>query len=286
MDAKRFVAGLMSTVLMVGSARAQEPPPGQPSAPPIAQQASPLVAPASGPVVLSVPQATSDGGYDVPGVSNWIRRETAPCCNGPIGKNSEIGTELYFRTGVSIPLADGPLLGRNTTTGFVVEGGARTLFYNHEFTKAWVIDIGISNTRNSGISNPQPIFLNALRPGVNGFQDFTVTVRDVNRTMVNLGFGREWFWTPAKDQPAHWRFGVDAGARWGSMRVNLREIVHRTDVIGGAYTGMHALYEFPCNNSIVNVGLRTDYSYTWSDIFQRASDLSEVNLMLNLGVRY
>ena len=278
MNAKCLVAGLMSTVFMVGGARAQEPPPAQPT--------SPLVAPDSAPTVLSVPQPSTSGGYDVPGVSSWIRREPVPCCNGPFGKNSEIGTELYLRSGASLPLGDGPLLGRNITTGFVVEGGARTLFYNHEFTKAWVVDTGISNTRNSGVSNPEAIFINALRPGVTGFQDFAVHVRDVNRTMVNLGFGREWFWTPAKDQPAHWRFGVDAGGRYGTMRVNLREIVHRTDVIGGAYTGMHALYEFPCNNSIINVGVRTDYSYTWSDIFQRSSDVSEVNVMLNLGVRY
>ena len=70
------------------------------------------------------------------------------------------------------------------------------------------------------------------------------------------------------------------------MSVRLREVTHRTDVIGGAYVGTHLLYEFLCWNSIVNVGVRTEYSYTWSDIFQRASDFSEINLLFNLGVRY
>ena len=283
MDAKRFVAGLMSTLLAAGSVRAQEPQLGPQSAPPPAAQ----IAQPANPVVLQVPQATN-GGYDVPGISNWIRRESTPCCNGPIGKNAEIGSELYFRTGVSIPIGDGPLFSRNTVTGFTVEGGARTLFFNHEYTKAWVIDAGISNTENSGTSFREPITIFAARPGTTppGPQNFNVTIRDVNRTFVNLGFGREWFFTPSKDQPAHWRFGVDAGGRYGTLKVDLREIVHRTDVIGGAYVGMHLLHEFQCWNSIVNVGFRTDYAYTWSDVFQRSSDMSEVNFLFNVGVRY
>lgn len=284
MDAKRFVAGLMGTLLMAGSVRAQEPTIGAPTAPPPTGE---IVHPSS-PTVLSVPQTTPASGYDVPGISNWIRRENSPCCNGPIGKHSEIGSELYFRSGVSVPVGDSTLLSRNLVTGFTVEVGARTLFYNHEFTKAWVIDTGISNTENSGIHTPQPIPYFGARPGTNppGPQNFNLTIRDINRTFVTLGVGREWFYRPAKDQPSQWRLGADLGGRYGTLNAKTRETVHMTDVIGGAYVGTHLLYEFPCGSTIVNVGFRTNYAYTWSDVFQGSSDLSEVNLLFSLGVRY
>jgi len=285
MDAKRFVAGFISSLLLLGGVRAQEPPIAASIAPPPVLPADP----APGPVTLSVPQAVPQvgpGGYDVPGISNWIRRETAPCCNGPVGGNSEIGQELYFRGGPTFPIGNDRLMSRNTTTGFTVGGGAQTLFYNHEFTKAWIIDTGLSEFYNSGVRNGDNISVNALRPGVVGFQDFTVSVRNVRRTFVNLGVGREWFSNPAKDTPVRWRLGIDGGGRYGTMSVRLNELTHKTDVIGGAYAGAHVLCEFACWHSIINVGVRTEYSYTWSDIFQRASDFSEVNLMFNLGVRY
>jgi hypothetical protein len=290
MDAKRFVAGFVSTLVMLGSARAQEPPPPVSAiAPPPAMQSyapqgSYVPQASQTPMTLAVPQATP-GGYDVPGVSNWIRRDSSPCCNGPIGKHSEIAYELYFRGGPAIPLGDATLLSRNTVTGFTVAGGAQTLFYDHSFMSAWVIDTGIINSQNSGIHIPEPITLTAARPGA-AVAPFTVTLRNLNRTSVNLGFGREWFSNPVKDQPAHWRFGIDTGARYGSMSVRLNEIVHRTDVIGGAYAGTHILYEFVRWNSIINVGVRSEFAYTWSDVFQRASDMAELNVLFNLGVRY
>src|SRR5262249_39182002 len=109
---------------------------------------------------------------------------------------------------------------------------------------------------------------------------------DVNRTMVNLGFGREWYSSVAKDQPVHWRLGVDGGVRYGTMKVDLNELTHRTDVIGGAYLGGQLLFEYTCKNYILNLGGRTEYAYTWSDVFQRASDFGEINFLLTGGIRY
>ena len=282
MDAKRFVSGVLVTLLAVGVAGAQSPILA-PQAPPVAPDAPPPAPPlgSAAPGIVMAP-----GGYDIPGVSNWIRRGdgTSPChsCNGPIGGNSGIGEELYFRTGPSIPLGEGLLLSRNLAVGFTVQGGARTLFYNQAYDKAWAVDFGMSNSFNSGVTRGDTIILptGTAAPGL------PVTIREVNRTFVNFGGGREWFMYPALNQPAYLRFGIDAGGRWGSAKFSLNETGARTDVVGGAYLGSHVMYEFPFHDSIVNVGFRTEYSYTWSDVFYRKSDLSELNLLVNLGVRY
>lgn len=313
MDAKRWVAallgGLLGLPLSLTTASAQPPLPEQPSRQPLpAIDGGPGVLPGAIPaapetIVGPMPGAVSgprppessvvipsvlspNSGYDVPGVSNWIRRDPK-CCNGPFGKHPEIGMELYSRFGASIPLGDGPLMSRNTGAGFTAQVGARTLFYNQAYTRAWVVDTSISNTRNSGPSFhdeiPYKTIINAVPP-INF--DSTVTVRDYNRTFVNLGVGRDWYMSPALGQPVGWRFTVDGGAGWGTSRVNLNELTHRGDVVGRMYTGAMANYEFGCWHSIVHVGFRTEYSYTWSDVFRRESDLSEINLLMNFGVRY
>jgi hypothetical protein len=283
MDAKRYVAGFLTSLLLLSAVCAQDQPMSAPIMPPPSTSALPPSGP-SAPITLSLPGAY--GGYDVPGISNWISRETSPCCNGPVGGNSEVGTELYFRAGPSLPLGDSPLLSRNLAAGFTVAGGAKTLFYNHPFTEAWYIDTGISNSENSALGTAEPITFNTAVPGRQGVAPFTVTLRNVNRTFVNLGAGYEWFSNPAKDQPVRGRFAIDGGGRYGTMSVRLNELTHRSDVIGGAYVGAQYLLEYVCWHSILNVGVRTEYSYTWSDMFRRASDIGELNILVNLGVRY
>lgn len=280
MNAKRLAWGLLSLLIAVGNAQAQtgagssEPPLNGSTAPAsVMPQPVPTVVSNSGP-------APTNGGYDVVGVSNWIRRNT-PCCNSPFGRDPDIGSELYFRCGPSIPLGDGPLLSRNLATGVTAQIGLRTLFFTNDYSRAWTIDGGISNTFNSGIHNGDTINL----PFGNN-TTVPVTIRDVNRTFVNLGGGREWFFVPAKDNPAGWRFGVDGGARYGTMKASPNIATHLTDVIGGMYAGGHVMYECIVCDSIVNFGVRTEYSYTWSDVFSRPSDVSEINILFNVGVRY
>ena len=275
MDAKRFVVSLLVSLVALGSARSQAPL----LAPPVAP-----VAPASEPVQAGPLVEPPPGGYDVPGISNWIRRDSSTCasCTGPIGKNAGIGEELYFRSGPSLPLGDGKLLSRNLAVGFEVQAGARTLFFNHQYDRAWTVDFSVSNTYNSGVTRGDTFIL----PSGTAAPGLPVTIRSVNRTFVNLGAGREWFLYPALNSPSHLRYGVDGGGRYGSGKFSLNETGYRGDVIGGAYLGAHMLYEFGFRESIVNIGLRTEYSYTWSDVFYRASDLSELNILINVGVRY
>src|SRR5262249_58975309 len=80
-----------------------------------------------------------------------------------------------------------------------------------------------------------------IDPGVPG-----VTVRDMNRTFVNLGFGREWYLDPANTCGLRWRAGFDVGGRYGVNNVEFQEIRHRTDTIGGLYAALHTDVECPC----------------------------------------
>src|SRR5437764_388924 len=64
-----------------------------------------------------------------------------------------------------------------------------------------------------------------------------VTMRELNETFFNLGGGRDWWiWGSANscDGPL-WRLGFDVGGRYGSGRVRLWELRHRTDVMGGVW---------------------------------------------------
>lgn len=291
MDAKRFALVALSGLMMALGARAQTPtavtPPGSDST--VVSVPGAMPASATGSPATGYPAT----GYDVPGVSNWIRRDPAPCCTGPVGGNPAIGTELFARSGVSLPLGSDRLLNRNTTVGFMIQAGVRTLFYNHAYDRAWFVDTTIGNTQNSGVpeEDSEQFFINGLRPLGQGLPPlntpYPVTIRGVSRTAVGLGMGREWFIGSAKDCGPRWRFSFDGGGRYGTMSMRVRENVHRTDVIGGVYTGGQASYEFPCwNNTIFNIGFRTEYAYTWSDILQRATDMSEINLLLHFGCRY
>lgn len=298
MNAKRYAWGLMGMLAMMGPVSAQslsspEPPTDSPISEIYQTAPTPPQAPASVMPQMGTPSVSgsptgvpseapvvSSNGYAMPGVTNWVSR-ARPCCNYPFGRDPEIGSELYFRVGPSIPIGDGAFLSRNLATGFTVQGGLRTLFYNNDYTRAWTIDGGMSNTFNSANRDGERFNL----PQLNN-RPLAITIRDVNRTFVNLGGGHEWFHQPAKDNPAHWRWGVDAGARYGTMKASPSNFGHLTDVIGGAYTGAHVMYECYAFDSIINFGLRTEYSYTWSDVFKRQSDVSEINILVNFGVRY
>jgi hypothetical protein len=246
--------------------------------------------PANGDGGYAVP--TGNGHYDVPGISNWIRRDHDCGCQGPTGGNGDIGYDAYFRAGPSLPLEWGKaVVARNTHTGFTVEGGFRTLFFNVDNTRAWFLDLGIGDSYNPGGGNPHEQFtLNVLVPvnGVATRMNVNVGIKNVNRSFVNFGGGREWFF--GGDGTAgcpHWRYSIDMGGRWGteSMEVD-NTLRHRTDVIGGVYAGSQLSYEFPCYDLLWSVGIRTEWAYTWSDILQRASDMNEINLLFNLGVRF
>jgi hypothetical protein len=295
---KRTSACLVALVLTfagVSAARAQyasPPPDAAPSLlPPLGAGDQP--APVDGPVVAPLPR-----------LSDYIVGTRGDCC-GPLG-DGPINTEVYLRWGVSLPTNAG-FFGKTLTTGWVVQVGGRSLFFNPTADAAWTIDVSISNVSNHGQRSDQMAVLRNLSvpqptpdPLTGQTLDVTVpalpvTVSGLNRTYVNLGAGREWYLIGTGHKPCDgdcgggrmWRAGFDVGGRWGTAKLELHEIRHRTDVIGAVYLALHSDVEFPCGGFLFILGGRVEWDYTWTDILQTTdADLQNVNLLMALGVRF
>src|SRR5262249_42403750 len=116
-----------------------------------------------------------------------------------------------------------------------------------------------------------------------------VTFSRLNRTFVNAAFGREWYlWDSANSNGRMWRAGFDAGPRYGTEKLDLNELRHRTKVAGGVFVALHTDLEWPCGACIYQAGLRAEWSYTFSEILQdqNNADINDMLLMLNFGVRF
>ena len=245
------------------------------------------------------PQANGTGlpsAYDVPGVTHWERQDLRHnnCCNGSTC-GTAIAYDIYSRAGVSFPVGNTETVGRNLSAGFTYEAGARTYFFDSGNAAAWAVDTGLVNTFNSGVGqfDTRQTFLlknllvpNPITGGNPVRRDITVGIRNYNRTFVSLGIGREWFVGP-DDGCNRWRYGLDVGGRYGTSSMEFdRTLPHRTDVVGAFYFAAHTAYEFPLWGVTGSVGGRAEWSYSYSDILQRSSDVQEVNLLITFGIRF
>jgi hypothetical protein len=207
-----------------------------------------------------------------------------PDCCGNVGCDGPIYAELYVLTGLEIPAA-GHIFGQTLETGWVVQGGGRTLFFNPAMDRDWNIDVSVSNIFNRGQRSDIKVPLNL--PGSTNPVD--VSIRQLNRTYVNAAFGRDWYFTKPPDAWIHrWRIGLSAGGRLGTEKLELNEIAHRTDVISGLFAVLSADVEIPCCCCTFLAGMRLEYSYTWSDILQHQndSDIQDVDFLFTAGVRF
>jgi hypothetical protein len=293
-----FPASLVLTALSLCAARAQTPSVGYPT-------------PGGGiPASVAADNASSPNGNGLPPVSGplgpagqttyQVYPRPASCC-GPIGGDGPIGTELYLRSGVAFNLGGTGNLGKVLQNGWVIDAGARSLFFDPDMSAAWAVSYGVSNVSNHSNRGDVQFPLQVLVPapdqntlptranfGQGGLPG--VTIRNLNRTFLNLGGGRDWWlWGAANScEGPNWRVGFDVGGRYGTASVELNELRHRTDVIGGVWAALHSDLEFPCGCGVFVVGLRLEWTYTWSDIMQlqNDSDLMELNLLLNFGLRF
>jgi hypothetical protein len=287
MNAKTvFSCAVILAVLGTGLARAEEtlPAPSEDAPKPIAAPRS--VAPMAGyPAPPGLP-ATAEalpptGPQPAHGLSNWILYQRPDCC-GPIGGDGPINTELYLRVGPSIPVG-GRVFNHVLQTGWDIQGGGRSLFFNPTMDRDWAVDISVSNIYNHGTHTDFRIPV-MTPPG-------TTTIRQLNRTFGNLGLGRDWYVLgPANACDCKWRWGIDVGGRYGTARCDFNAFPHRTDVIGGAYAALHTELEHTCGCCTFQYGFRAEWDYTSSDILfitrHVNSDLFEVNLLLTAGVRF
>src|SRR5581483_6811852 len=205
-----------------------------------------------------------------PTLSSWLAYPRLECC-GPIGGDGPIQAELFARTGPSLPV-EGPIFGHVLETGWKIEAGGRSLFFNSAMDAAWNIDLSLSNTRYQGQRPDIQIPLNFIVTSSTGTlsnQVRNVTVRSLNLTDVNLAFGREWYLRkPANVCDTRWRVGVDGGGRLGSVKAELHETTHRTDVEYAMFVEVHTDVEVPCGCCTFLAGLRAEWSYDWMDILQ------------------
>ncbi len=243
------------------------------------------------------PAPTSSG---APGLSDWITYSRPECC-GPFGPERPVKTEVYFRIGPSFIL-DGHSFDDVLETGIAVQGGARWLKYDTDRTAAWVVSLGITNIYNNGESgSPALLQRNVFVPqstpipggqGAPVLIPFTfATVESLNRTFLDIGFGREVYLTGTEDG---WfggttcRVGFEGGGRYGTQKLIFTQLGRRTDVIGGIFGAVYADMEMPYGCCVFLAGLRAELDYTWSDILQGTGDpdILGVNLLVNLGVRF
>lgn len=217
--------------------------------------------------------------------TRWLRRDSvmnAGRNDGPIGQ------EISLFTGPSIPVGGGVMSGQ-LTAGWMLDVRANAVaFMNDDRSAAWLIHYGLGYIYDWQ-SSAAPIF--------NLFQ-LPVRLEELHRFYVALGGGREWFIYDGSlsGQPGtNFRFGIDTGGRWGSMRANLRttfpvpaaNFIHRHDVTGTVYWGAHLNYEVNMGAWTWFGGFRSEYAFTFSDILPGSnSNLQDLNLLLTTGFRY
>jgi hypothetical protein len=295
MNAKRAcLVALVMTLAGVGAARAQYRT--DRSGMPEAAAPAPLPAPGAQPGPADAPMPPPTG----PRLSDYILGSCGDCC-GPIGADGPVTIEPYTRWGLSLPI-NGGVFGHTLETGWIVQGGARTLFFDADRTGAWTADLSISNIHNQGQHSDISVPLSILVPDpvIMGQADrvnLPVTISNLNRTFANLAVGREWYlWGPAPTCATCGKFGdgmnlragFDLGGRWGSAKLDLHEIKHRTEVIEGLFVSLHADLEIPWEGLVFVVGGRVEWDQTWMhQLLQDAPEvLQEINLLATFGVRY
>lgn len=240
-------------------------------------------------------------------LSQWITYDYGDF--GPVGDGIPVMSEVFLRSGFSIPTSAGPAsnLGQTLGLGWEIEGGGKLLFFNPTVDAAWTIWASISNAANRGASNRTYritdflVINDPLIPPPYAPVTLDVRVNSSNRTFVNLGLGREWYLYGSANSPDNrLRVGVDGGGRWGSGRVEIvgvnvvnnpsgsNNIIlrHRTDVIGSVFAALYADYAIPVGACTILAGLRGEWDYNWSDILQGANDIMSINALVTLGLLF
>lgn len=277
---------LLSTLLVVYAACGQEP---------TTNYAAPEMAPTPERTTPSEPEAVN---VEPPGqLSSWIAYTRPECC-GPVGGNGPIGYEVYARTGPATPVWGGKL-SDIMTTGWQVQGGGRSLFFNAEDTAAWTGDLNLTHQyfhAKSGSIIPQGVGIES-GPTVDNPQQhlaailiLPVTVRSFNQTMVGASIGRECYLKgTAHSCGCKWRVGMDVGGRWGACTVNFAEIRHLTDTVYGPFGAIHTDVEVPITSCCTFIGgLRFECDWLHNEVLRNlnSSDFGSVGYLINLGVGF
>jgi hypothetical protein len=282
MNAKTlWLCGLAGMVLCAAVLRGAEPGPyGMPGAAP---QSGPNGQPA-GPSLL----APNDIDHADATLSSWMLHPAGGDCCSPLD-GKLIASEAYLRVGPSFNIGGRNLNGA-LDIGIDTSAGFRVSFFNHADDKAWVIDLGVSDIVNSTRSPGSYTLLNVFnRPSGPVYPQINVSPEGLNRTYFDYGIGREWYlWGPEHCDDVNVRVGADVGGRWGTAKMDFDQLNHRTGILEGVYTAVHADFIIPWRCYTLTTGVRFEWDYTWDHILQAQNntDLSGFNLLLTGGILF
>lgn len=218
-------------------------------------------------------------------------------CHDYFGFMGPVRSEYYVRSGISLPFGNG-IYGENLETGWLIQGGARVHFFTPAENRSWFFDVSLSNVWNQAASTNARVPLSIIVPNFAGNPTRVnlgeggvpgVTIRDINRTFVNLGAGHAFYFNGNPDNGfRNFRFLIDGGGRYGSTSAQFYEIRQRTDTITGAYVGLEGNVEIPWGCCTFIGGVRGEYAYTWNDVLQaqNEADIQDINIIFSLGVKY
>jgi hypothetical protein len=213
-----------------------------------------------------------------PAHQSWLNND---CC-GPMGGSGPMVNEIYMRFGPSFAFGE-RFVAKNMNTGWTLALGGRTLFFDVNPIAAWVVDVGVQHTYNN--AGGQGLALN---------NNQTVLLRDVYRTSVGLGFGRDWFSTGISEIGSL-RYGADLGARYGTGHVNLNPLAEIENTIGyrrsqdvfiQPYIGVHGQYDIPLGGWNLLLGGRLEYNFTNVGFMNASNNINGIDLLFTFGVRY
>jgi hypothetical protein len=237
-------------------------------------------------------------------LNNWLAYKATPMCCCFQGRHGPIHTEIFLRNGLAF-VTGNSILGQVLKTGWDIDGGGRALFFNPQETRAWVVTLGVSNINNTARENPTSYTVHNVvvrsgffNPSTNTTNPVEVVVPQVNvtvggytQTFVNLAGGQEYYLLGSANPSQNclmWRVGWDFGGRWGTSRIDLNEVRHHTDTVGGMFGAVHTDLEYPFHCAILQAGIRLEYNYIWNDALQEQnpSDFQSINLLFSGGVRW
>jgi hypothetical protein len=280
-------------------------------APPMAQPPSSIY-PSTGAPKAGAPEAMPSQPYAFPYQAQPGAAEMPWCgsspagggnsvggCNGPVGANGPITYEIYLRTGPNLLAGAGAFNG-TLDNGWTVQGGGRTLFFNTERDAAWVIDLGLGYTRNTGFGLSSPVFVSPSSLKFGSVGDNTPQafgIRFLNRSSFNYGIGRDWFLNGpgalGEEHFGNWRFGTDVGGRYGSASIGFDPASdpggsrRRQGIFHGVYLGTGLNWEKPFGGTMLFAGVRAEWGYTWTNLLPpNDSNISDVNLLMTFGIRF
>ena len=182
-----------------------------------------------------------------------------------------------------------------STSGWTVGGGVRTLFFDPTHTAAWTVDYGLSYTHNWGQGSRDPQFL-WIRQAAGDRIAFS-GIRAIHRTSFNFNFGRDvWLWGAGNTggmEGTNVRVGGWVGGRYGTSQVDfdpLAEVdgyARRQNVFHGVVVGAHATFDMPMGGWALFGGMRAEYGYDWTNLVPPLQgNIHNANIQLTLGIRY